>query len=655
MAHQTNGTNGVNGANGTNGVNGHSSSAIISPEEFAKQDYDYVIVGGGTAGLAVAARLTENEDVTVGVIEAGKNHLNDMLVDTPAMFLQMFSNPDYDWNFKTTPQAGTMKNPVHHMVRGKMLGGSSGINYMMYVRGSTADYDDWAKIVDDPKWNAQEMKQYMRKHQKLEPIDESVTDRSTMPFVGENHGTSGPIRTSFNPWKLDIEDDIVKACDAASGYDKKPIDPWSGDHIGFYHTLASIARTGPHKGKRSYAARGYLEANLGRPNLHVTTESLVSRVNLVGDKATGVTYKHAGQEYTVKANREVIISGGTINTPQILELSGIGDPAVLSKVGIDCRIENKAVGENFQDHVVIGVCHQTKEGVDTLDSIARKEVLEGAMKAYQEGQTGPIACTSTVQGFLPFNLFATPDEQAATIKSIEDIKDQTPFAKKQRDTVVAHLKDEKSANLQMVTICATLNPVDGHADQSKIFPPLHDPSGPNGITLAGCLQYPVSRGSIHITSSDPEAHPAIDPGYLRHEADVDVMAACVKFLAKAADSEPLKSKLGPRIWPDPKLDLTKTEDCKKAVLGFYIGEYHPCGSVAMGDALDSRLRVKGTRNIRVADASVFPGNVSGNIMSSVSLSAHKPFCQPITNMKYRFTWSVKKQQISSRRIGIMAC
>jgi len=491
------------------------------------------------------------------------------------------------------------------------------------VRGSDTDYDDWAAIVDDDAWSSKNMKQYMRKHQMLEPIDDKVIDRSTMPFVGEYHGTSGPIHTSFNPWKLDIEDDVVKAADKVTGYTKKPMDPWSGDHIGFYHTLAAIGRSGTGKGKRSYAARGYLEDNASRTNLKATTEALVTKITLDGDRATGATFKHGGQEYTVKANREVIVCGGTIASPQMLELSGIGDPTSLSNAGIECKVENKAIGENLQDHVVIGLIAETKEGIHTLDSIVRPEVLQHAMKAYTEDASGPLACTSTVQGFLPFNQFASESEVKDTIASIEAIKDQTPYAKKQRETVVAHLKDPKSANLQFVLVAATANLKDSQEDQAKLFPPLEDPNGANGITLAGCLQYPASRGSVHIRSSNPEDQPAIDPAWLTHQADIDVLAAMMKFLDQTINTEPLASKLAKRVAPDPKYDLSKTEDCKKAVLDWYMSEYHPCGSVAMGDALDSRLKVKGVKNLRVADASVFPGNVSGNIMSSVYMVAEK--------------------------------
>lgn len=292
------------------------------------------------------------------------------------------------------------------------------------------------------------MSQYMRKHQTLEPIDDSVTDRSTMPFVGENHGTSGPIHTSFNSWKLDIEDDVVRAADKVTGYDKKPMDPWSGDHIGFYHTLAAIGRTGNVKGKRSYAARGYYEPNAGRDNLKVVTDALVSQIVLDGNKAMGAIFHHDGKEYTVKAKREVIVCGGAVGSPQILELSGIGDPEILRKAGVECKIDNKSIGENFQDHIVIGlVCETPNDG--TLDAIVKPEVIQHAMKVYEESGAGPLATTSTVQGFLPVKQFATQAELDQMVSSIEGIEDQTEYAKKQRETVIAQIKDEKSANLQV--------------------------------------------------------------------------------------------------------------------------------------------------------------------------------------------------------------
>lgn len=457
----------------------------------------------------------------------------------------------------------------------------------------------------------------MRKHQMLEPIDDKVTDRSTMPFVGENHGTSGPVHTSFNPWKLDIEDDVVKAVDKVTGYTKKPLDPWGGDHIGFYHTLAAIGRSGKGAGKRSYAARGYLEENFGRPNLKVTTESLVTRVELEGDSATGATYRSNGKDYTVRAKREVILCGGTIASPQILELSGIGDPEVLSKAGVECKIENKAIGENMQDHVVIALVTELEDGTKGLDMLYDPGKIAEFQQMYFENQNGPLSTTSTVQGFFPYKKFATEEEQAAIIASVENIEAQTPYAKKQRDTVVAHLKDDSSANLQFILVPLTADMEQSQEDQSKLWLPIAE-GRRHSVTLATCLQYPVSRGHVHIHSSDPEDHPEIDPAYFKHEADLDVLAIGMKFLHRVTQAEPLASKLnGKRSSPRMGLDLTKTEDAKKAVLEWYMTEYHPCGSVAMGDALDSRLRVKGVKNLRVADASVFPGNVSGNIMSSV--------------------------------------
>ena len=293
----------------------------------------------------------------------------------------------------------------------------------------------------------------------------------------------------------------------------------------------------------------------------------------------------------------------------------------MAQAGIGCKIKNSAIGENLQDHVAVNYIAQTP-GIDTLDAFTRPEVIGPAMQAYMEHQEGPIATTSSVQGFYPYRKFASAEELSTTISKIESVDTQTAFAKRQRDTVIHHLKDENSANLQLLVLPATIGFKNGQEDQKALFAPIPD-GAENGITLAGCIQYPVSRGSTHIKSSDPTDHPAYNPGFLTHQADIDVLMTCMKSLHQIAETEPFKSKLGKRIYPPPELDLTNSEDCKRAVMEFYLGVYHPVGSVAMGDALDTRLFVKGTKNIRVADASVLPGHVSGNIVSSCYMVGEK--------------------------------
>jgi choline dehydrogenase-like flavoprotein len=293
------------------------------------------------------------------------------------------------------------------------------------------------------------MKQYMRKHQTLEPMDERVTDRTCMPFVGENHGTSGPVRTSFNDFRLPIEDDIVKAADQATGFTKKPLDPWSGDHIGFYNTLGAVARTGPNKGKRSYAARGYFEPNAHRPNLKVITESLVRRV-LLDDShttATGVEFQtQNGTRHTVTANREVIVTGGVINSPQILELSGIGDPEVLRAAGVECLVPLPSVGTNYQDHIASATVYHLAPGQMSGDAIFTPEVMAAAQKQLMEEQGGPLTAVQSVQGFFPVSLFLEDGEMEEILASIDSTSATAPteFQRKQWAQVKAHIQDNKS-------------------------------------------------------------------------------------------------------------------------------------------------------------------------------------------------------------------
>ncbi|KAK5213080.1 hypothetical protein LTR41_002028 [Exophiala xenobiotica] len=604
-----------------NGINSDAPTAHVSVEEFVKNDFDYLVCGGGTAGVVVAARLSENPDVTVGLIEAGKNRLGDPLVDIPLLFAHMFGNPEYDWNYKTTPQKGN-NDKVHHVVRGKMLGGSSGINYMMYVRGSLQDYDDWAELAGDEGWSSTNMMQYMRKHERLEPIDEAVVDRSAMLFVEKNHGTSGPVRTSFNDNALPIEADFIRAAEEATGLTKKPIDPWSGDHVGFFNTLGCVCRTGSNRGNRSYSARGYFQENQNRPNWKVATDSTVSKIVLDNGAAIGVEFINNGQKHVVKAKREVILAGGTIGTTQMLELSGIGDPEVLKAAGVGCLVDLPSIGNDLQDHELSFITAQLAEGETSADSLHRPEIMELAQKIFMEKQGGPLTNVSCVQGFFPAKWFMEEGELDEIIEAIENTEGATDFHRRQYKQVIEHLKSGESANLQFIFVPATPNP-EGIEEQSKLWPAPADPYGPNGVTLAICIQYPVGRGHVHIKSSDPYEHPEINPNYAGHEADVAVLGAGLKFLNKVLEASTLRGKISKRFWPGPEVDLTDKEQRRAYASEVVMSEYHLCGSVAMGSSLDNRLRVKGVKNLRVVDAASFPNNVSGNIQSSVYATAEK--------------------------------
>lgn len=231
-----------------------------------------------------------------------------------------------------------------------------------------------------------------------------------MPFISENHGTSGPVKTSFNGYHLPIEDDVIKACDEVAGLTNKPTDPWSGDHIGFYNTLGAVARTGPNRGKRSYAAKDYLGMCQGRPNLKVLCEALVVRVDLEGNAAKGVTFTHEGVQHSISVNREVILCGGSIDTPQVLEFSGMGDPEVLRAAGVECKVELPSVRNNFQEHVVTAVGYELTPGNLSSDAIWIPEVMAAAQQALAETQAGPLTAVSSCQGFFPYKQFATEEE-----------------------------------------------------------------------------------------------------------------------------------------------------------------------------------------------------------------------------------------------------
>lgn len=595
--------------------------ALASVEEFLKHEYDYVICGGGTAGLVVATRLAERHDIKVGVIEAGKSKIDDFAVDTPGMCLSMVGNPEYDWVYNTVPQEHH-HNVVHHVPRGKVLGGSSAINYMVYVRGQSSEYDDWAEIVGDDEWSGANMKHYMMKHQSLEPLNEGLQGKTSFPFVVSNHGSGGPIRTSFPDAVTPLDDALLAAGEEVLGNTTKPVDPWSGDHLGFYHGQATITRTGPNKGKRSYAARDYLLPASSRPNLKVVLESTVARVVLQDSIATGVEFITSGSRHFIKAKREVILCGGVIASPQILELSGIGNPDVLAKAGIECLVDLPSVGQDLQDHLMSFVGVELAPGLRSADSMRFPEVLSAGQKQYTESASGPLAEASISCGYLAASTILDPAEMAEVVRLLENGPHESEFQMRQMQQTSRQIQSSESANLYFSYIPITGDADRGVSDQSKILKQL-GPEDPDGVTLSCSLQFCGSRGWTHIQSADPFAHPALNPRYSSNEADTILRGAALRFLDNLTKADAVKGMLGKRTLPAENINLASVEESRKAAKETILGQYHLCGGCAMGHTVDSQLRVKGLKNLRVADASVFPGHVSGNIQATVYAVAEK--------------------------------
>ncbi|KAK4574075.1 hypothetical protein LTR86_001836 [Recurvomyces mirabilis] len=599
----------------TNGTsNGHGTSALCSLNDFLKEEYDYIVVGGGTAGLCVAARLTENPEVKVAVLEAGADLMDDPQITTPSLYPTLIGREKYDWCYNSIPQPGcngkTMSQP-----RGKALGGSSAINYLMYVRGSRGDYDGWESL-GNKGWGWEGMAPYFRKHQCLDVTGKESTNKDFMPFAAKDkwHGNEGPIHTSFNDYYEPFEEDFCTAAYEVGGGNKTLTDAWSGDHMGFYSSLAAVNRTNDN-GKRSYAASGYLRPNLGRKNLKVLTDALATQIILEGNAAVGVEFTHDGQKHTVKASKEVVLSGGVINSPQLLELSGIGDLEILKAAGVECKVKNERVGANFQDHILGGMLWNMKDGSQNLDSLHGAEYQKLMEEQYQKTGDGPYGSPGMLMGFVSYASLVSKEVLDQTISEIrKNSLAKTDFEKRQEDVIVRQLSDPSFANIQTFCIGARLDVSQGQSQVGFFAAP---PEGKTCASLLVCLEHPLSRGTVHITSSDPTEHPRIDPGYFRNPADVKIMAEGIKWMSKVADRPVLKKSLGERILP-PEGASIESEEERSAFT-----QYHIIGTCAMGEVVDDKLRVKGVNNLRVIDASIFPGHVSGNIMASTYAVAEK--------------------------------
>ena len=323
------------------------------------------------------------------------------------------------------------------MPRGKLLGGSSGINYLMYVRGSRNDYDGWASM-GNKGWGWDDLLPYFLKHQTLDPLETKHPNPQYMPHAAmENyHGRDGPIHTSFNDVTYPFEEDFCNAAYEITGRKSTLHDAWSGDHLGFYSSLGAVDRSND-KGKRSYAATGYLRPNLSRPNLKVLTEAQATKILLDADTAKGVEFVHGGKTYKVGTSREVVLSAGVIQTPQLLELSGIGDPEVLEKAGVQCLLANKSVGANFQDHVLGGMLFDLAEGVESMDALHGEEYAKAQQDVYEKTQKGAYGSPGMCMGFVSYESIVSGAELDQTINEIrKNSLAKTTFEKAQEDVSI---------------------------------------------------------------------------------------------------------------------------------------------------------------------------------------------------------------------------
>ncbi|KAF3807361.1 Dehydrogenase mpl7 [Colletotrichum gloeosporioides] len=578
--------------------------------------FDYIIVGGGTAGLTVAARLTENSTTTVLVLEAGADHTSDLNVLAPGLFPVMYGNPEYDWDYKTVPQSAANNKVVAH-IRGKQLGGSSAMNFMFWTHPSRRDIDGWGEL-GNKGWSWDELAPYLRKSEAFVAPTEQQTADMLLGYVDPNsHGTAGPIVNEFPR----LQSPLLRAWPrtlknlglAVSG------DPRDGRTLGGYVNLLNI-----NSATRSFAANAYLGPARQRPNLKVVTGAFITNIvlNRSGGRvaATGVRWTKDGSTYEATAAREVVLAAGSIASPQLLECSGIGEGRLLRQHGIEVFVDNPNVGENLQDHVYVPLGFATKPGVPTNEDYANAIYFQEQLDLYIQNETGRLSSAGASSALLSLKQIAsTLDFDTLSL----GLKTGKPGLDEQYRLLIRDLKSEAIA--QELTIEGGISP-QFSSDTTKLFS-ANTPA--NYLSILGVLEHPFSRGSVHIQSADPAIHPNIDPCYLSNPADVSLLKAIALHVQTVARTKPLSDLLqGDGTVYQPGYHELTALNAEEWVRSSVQSEYHPCGTCAMmplakGGVVDEKFRVYGVENLRVVDASVFPLIPRANIQVLVYAAAER--------------------------------
>ena len=522
-------------------------------------EYYYVIVGAGTAGCLLANRLSGDPDVKVLLLEAGGR--DDWIwIRIPVGYLYCINNPRTDWCYKTEPDEGLNGRSIIY-ARGKVLGGCSSINAMIYMRGQARDYDLWAELTGDPSWNWASVLPVFRKSEDF------------YRGADAEHGAGGEWRVEPQRLRWDILDAYREAM-VQAGIPK--IDDFNrGDNEGCSYFLVNQTR-----GVRLNTSRAFLKPVLDRPNLTVLTDAHVKRLRFEGRRCTGVEYMRGGNEAFAGARIDTILAAGSIGSPQILQLSGVGPAALLQQHGIPVQHELPGVGENLQDHLQLRMAFKV-QNVITLNQRVGSLFGKAAMALeYALFRSGPLTMApSQLGGFTR----SSPDQP--------------------------------SANVEIHTQPLSLD---------KFGDPLHPF---NAFTSSICNLRPTSRGYVRIKSPDPRAAPAINPRYLSADEDRKVAVDALRLTRRIA-AQPALARFQPEEFlPGPAFQTD--EEMVRAAGDIGTTIFHPVSTCKMGRAddptavVDSRLRVHGLGQLRIVDASIMPTITSGNTNSPALMIAEK--------------------------------
>jgi choline dehydrogenase-like flavoprotein len=532
-------------------------------------EYDAIIVGAGSAGCLLANRLSADPGKRVLLLEAGGRD-NWIWFHIPVGYLFAIGNPRSDWMFKTEPEAGLNGRSLNYP-RGKALGGSSAINAMIYMRGQAADYDHWRQL-GLPGWSWSDVLPFFRKHEDH--------------FMGESehHAVGGEWRIEYPRVRWELIDRVREAA-AQAGI--PPVDDFNrGDNEGscYFHV-------NQRRGRRWSSARGFLKPVLGRPNLRLETGCQAERLIFTGRRATGVRFRRNGVLHEARCRDEVILCAGSIGSPQLLLLSGVGPGADLQALGIPSVLDRPGVGANLQDHLQLRTIYKVS-GVKTLNETYQSLVQRAAMGLdYALRRRGPLTMAPSQLG-----IFTRSDPH--------------------RDR----------ANIQFHIQPLSL---DKFGDPLHPFP---------AFTASVCNLQPTSRGAVRLRSADPADKPAISPNYLATEEDRGVAADSIRVARRIA-AQPALRPYRPEEYlpgmsvPDEQAALVKAA----GDIGTTI--FHPVGTARMGrdddpnTVVDHRLRVIGLEGLRVVDASVMPTITSGNTAAPTMMIAEKGAAMILEDMR----------------------